>query len=436
MSSSKLLGASIALGVLLIVAHLTLGSGSRALGSSLEQGGFTLTLVPFVSGLNQPLFLTHGGDGSNRLYVIEKPGRIRLVVGGALQSTPFLDITSLVLSSGAEQGLLGLAFHPNYATNGYLYVNYTDTNGNTVVARYTAAANRTTADPGTVRVILQVTQPFANHNGGMLAFGPDHYLYIGLGDGGSGGDPNNNGQSGGTLLGKILRLDIDSAAPYASPPSNPFVGVAGWRPEIWALGLRNPWRFSFDRTTGDLYIGDVGQDTYEEVDRQPAGSPGGQNYGWRIMEGFHCYNATTCNQSGLTLPILEYDHSLGNCSITGGYLYRGAAMPSLVGAYLYGDYCTGRIWAARPGGGSTWTPTPLLDSPYSISSFGEDQRGGVYLPDLSGGGVYRLASSSPVLTATSPATLTSPNRTPTPPVTPTPTTPVTTALRLGQAIRT
>jgi glucose/arabinose dehydrogenase len=429
--------AFIALGVLLAVAALVLVPDARVLGAPAKQGGFTLTLVPFVSGLIQPLLVTHGGDGSNRLYVVEKMGRVRLVVGGVLQATPFLDISSIVKSDGSEQGLLGLAFHPRYATNGFLYVNYIDAGGNTVVARYTAAASRTTVDPSTASLVLGVPQPASNHNGGMLAFGRDGYLYVGLGDGGGGGDPNNNGQNRNTLLGKLLRLDVDGAAPYAIPLSNPFVGVSGTRPEIWALGLRNPWRFGFDRATGDLYIGDVGQGTYEEIDRQPARSTGGENYGWRIMEGFHCYNATTCNQDGLTLPILEYDHSLGNCSVTGGYVYRGTTIPELAGAYIYGDFCSGRIWGARAGAGGTWASSLLLDSPYSISSFGEDQAGELYLTDLSGGGVYRLASSAPASTPTPTSTsLGSP--TPTPPRTATPTTTSTvpSATRVGQAIRT
>jgi len=369
--------------------------------------------VPVLSGLSQPVFVTSAGDGSNRLFVVERAGRIRVAVNGQLQSTPFLDIRSIVTSSGLEQGLLGLAFHPSYASNGRFFVYYTSTTtsptgstsvGDNTLARYqVSSGNPNVADLASAKTLFAIPDKYLNHNGGMLAFGPDHYLYVGLGDGGSGGDPDGNGQNRNVLLAKLLRLDVDTGsgvAPYYSvPPTNPFVGQANVKQEIWAYGLRNPWRFSFDRGTNDLYIADVGQNLYEEIDRQAAGSSGGQDYGWNIMEGFHCYppTVTSCSQAGLMLPIAEYGHTSGNCSITGGYVYRGPSAPALAGVYLYGDYCSGRIWALQNG-----VQTELLDTTLGISSFGEDEAGDVYVVDLGStsantGAVYRLvdASSSP-----------------------------------------
>jgi glucose/arabinose dehydrogenase len=260
-----------------------------------------------------------------------------------------------------------------------------------VVARYRLiAGDPNAADPASEEVILTVPQPFANHNGGQLAFGPDGYLYIGMGDGGSAGDPLNNGQSTGTLLGKILRIDVEggTALPYDVPPDNPFVGVAGYRPEIWALGMRNPWRLSFDRGTGDLYIGDVGQNLYEEIDFQPAGDNVGRNYGWNIMEGASCFGSATCSTAGLTLPVFVYDHSLG-CSVTGGHVYRGAAFPSLKGIYLFGDYCSGRIWGMRQTG-AAWDNAPLLAPALNISTFGKDEAGNVYVANHANGDLWRI----------------------------------------------
>ncbi|MBF8285408.1 MAG: hypothetical protein HW378_4323 [Anaerolineales bacterium] len=265
-----------------------------------------------MSGLDEPVDLKHAGDGSGRLFVIEQPGRIRIVENGELLPDPFLDIEPLVNSRGNEQGLLGLAFYPDYAANGLFFVNYTDVNGDTVVARYAVSADDPSrADPASAKIILQVDQPFPNHNGGDLVFGPDGYLYIGLGDGGSGGDPQGNGQNLNALLGKMLRIDVNHGDPYAIPPDNPFAGRAGARPEIWAYGLRNPWRYSFDRATGDLYIADVGQNAYEEVDFQPADSRGGENYGWNKYEGFHAYDGGATD--GLTMPVAEYAHAVGGC---------------------------------------------------------------------------------------------------------------------------
>ncbi len=334
---------------------------------------------PLVSGLQRPVDLQ--ADGSGRLFVIEKVGRIRIIEQGQLLVAPFLDITSRVGSRGNEQGLLGLAFHPRYAQNGYFFVNYTDRNGDTVIARYQVSSDPNFADPNSEVKLLGVSQPFPNHNGGVLAFGPDGYLYAGLGDGGAAGDPLDHAQNLDTLLGKILRLDVDSAEPYTLPPDNPFGN------EIWAYGLRNPWRMSFDKRTGDLYIGDVGQGEWEEIDYIPAGSPGGINFGWDYREGAHEYEGNPPQGLVLVDPIAEYNHQEGGCSVTGGYVYRGA-MPEWNGIYLYGDYCTGFIWGLfRSDEG--WQVRLLFDTDVNITSFGQDEFGEIYLVG-DGGGIYRL----------------------------------------------
>jgi glucose/arabinose dehydrogenase len=296
-----------------------------------------------------------------------------------------LDITASVGSKGDEQGLLSVAFHPDYVNNGLLFVDYTNLNGNTVLARYHVSANPDTADAASAKILLTIDQPYPNHNGGQLVFGPDSYLYVGMGDGGSQGDPHNNGQNLNSLLGKILRLDVDQGEPYGVPADNPFVGQSGARPEIWAYGLRNPWRFSFDWANGDMYIADVGQDKYEEIDFAAAGTPGGQNYGWRLLEGLHCFNPKTCNPATLNtvLPIVEYDHSQG-CSITGGYVYRGAQFPALTGIYFYADYCSGQLWGLRRETNGSWPQAKLAQLKAKISSFGQDQTGEVYIIDLQG----------------------------------------------------
>ena len=330
-----------------------------------------------VSGLERPVDLQHAGY--ERLFIIEKVGHIRIFQNGQLLDFPYLNINDRVGSGGNEQGLLGLAFHPNYAVHGLFFVNYTDTNGDTVISRFRVTGDPNVADPTSEVILLRVSQPFRNHNGGVLAFGPDGYLYAGLGDGGSGGDPQGNGQRLDTLLGKILRLDVDSAEPYTIPPDNPFGN------EIWAYGLRNPWRMSFDSLTGDLYIGDVGQNQWEEIDFVSAGTPGGINFGWNILEGTHPYDGE--QQDGLVPPIAEYAHSQG-CSVTGGYVYRGA-MPEWNGIYLYGDYCTGTVWGLiRSGEG--WQNQVLFDAGGSITSFGQDSFGEVYLI-MDGGQIVRLA---------------------------------------------
>jgi glucose/arabinose dehydrogenase len=370
-------------------------SGPIFLFSAASWGAVTIKAEPVVTGLSSPVDITHAGDGSGRLFITLQGGRVVIFDGVQILSPPFLDINSLV-SSGGERGLLGAAFHPNYVGNGFFYVSYTDTAGDSVIARYSVSLDPNRADPTSGVILLTIPQPFSNHNGGQLHFGPDGYLYIGIGDGGSGGDPQNNGQDLGTLLGKILRIDVDSGFPFTVPPDNPFVGVVGAREEIWSFGLRNPWRFSFDRLTGDMFIGDVGQNSWEEVDFQPANSTGGENYGWRLMEGNNCFNpAINCNNGTLTLPILVYDHSVG-CSVTGGYLYRGSKNPNLNGLYLYGDFCSGLIWGAQEDGLGGWNTTVLLDTNFSISTFGEDESGEIYFAHLSAtdGTIYQVVQST------------------------------------------
>lgn len=361
-----------------------------------DPAGVRISLELVVDGLAAPLFATGAGDGSGQLFVVEQGGRIRIVRDGQLLSEPFLDIRDRV-RSGGEQGLLGLAFHPGFgAAEDRFYVNYTDRSGDTVVAEYRRSADPDRADPASERVLLRIDQPFANHNGGMLAFGPDGRLYIGTGDGGSAGDPFDAGQRLDTLLGKLLRIDPEpsSSGPYRVPSDNPFVGRAGARGEIWAFGLRNPWRFAFDRRTGQLWIADVGQDRYEEVDRAPGGLGRGANYGWARMEGRHCYpSGEGCARPGFVLPLAEYDHSLG-CSVTGGYVYRGARFPSLAGVYLFGDYCSGRLWGVASGGPDEQEPVLLAETGRTISSFGEDDAGELYLTDLAAGSLWRITAVS------------------------------------------
>jgi len=343
------------------------------------------SLRRIVDGLEKPVYLTHAADGSGRLFIVEQPGTIRILQGGKLLPDLFLDLRNLVNASGDEQGLLGLAFHPRYRENGRFFVNYTDVNGDTVIARYSVSAdNPDRADPASATTILHIKQPFSNHNGGDLVFGPDGYLYIGMGDGGSQGDPQGNAQNLDTLLGKLLRIDVNADL-YAIPPRNPFINRAGAKSEIWAYGLRNPWRFSFDSATGDLYIGDVGQNTYEEIDFQSASSLGGENYGWNFMEGLHPYKGVA--PGGLTSPIAEYMHKEGSCSVVGGYVYHGSRLPQLTGMYLYGDYCSGLIWGLYHTVDG-WQSVKLLSSNLAISSFGEDEAGELYMLDHRGGSVY------------------------------------------------
>jgi glucose/arabinose dehydrogenase len=344
-----------------------------------------------ASGLDKPVFAA-APSGDSRLFIVEQTGRIRIVKDGTLLSSPFLDISARI-SSGGERGLLGLAFHPRYGANGYFFLNYTDRAGDTRIVRFGTSAEADRADPDSGKPILSVDQPYANHNGGMLLFGPDGMLYIGMGDGGSGGDPQGNGQNKGTLLGKLLRIDVDSGDPYAIPAGNPFTGASGQRAEIWATGLRNPWRFAFDPVSGLLFIADVGQNAWEEINAVPA-TAAGLNYGWKTMEGNHFYPSGSGSTRGLTLPVLEYSHSEG-CSVTGGFVYRGASIPEIAGHYFYADYCSGWVRSFRMGTGGTGAPGILdarvweLGNLGRILSFGQDAAGELYI--LSDNGkVYRI----------------------------------------------
>jgi glucose/arabinose dehydrogenase/murein DD-endopeptidase MepM/ murein hydrolase activator NlpD len=366
--------------------------------STSSGGAFpSLSFVPVVTGLSQPVFVTHAGDGSGRLFVLERAGRIRVINNsGTLLPTPFLDITSLVGSSGSEEGLLGLAFHPNYETNGLFFVAYTDTAGNLVLARYSVSSDSNVANPASAQFVLTIPHPTnSNHNGGMLAFGNDGYLYWSTGDGGGGGDVPNNAQNLNVLLGKILRLDINSGSPYAIPPDNPFVGVSGARGEIWDYGFRNPWRFSFDRATQDIYIGDVGESRREEIDFEPSSASGGLNYGWRVLEGSLCFNPSSgCDTNGKIMPVAEYDNNSATCAVTGGYVYRGLLSPQMTGIYFYGDFCSGEIWGLVRQPSGTWDSDLIVDTSFLISSFGEDEAGELYLTDYSSGSVQKIVSSN------------------------------------------
>lgn len=346
-----------------------------------------LTLERVASGLKDPLYAT-APPGDPRLFVVEQPGRIRIIKEGRLLPTPFLDLTDRV-RSGGERGLLSVAFHPRYAANGFLFVDYTDLRGDTRVERYAVSRDADRADPSSGHLVLKVGQPFANHNGGLVMFGPDGMLYVGMGDGGAGGDPFGNGQKRGSLLGKLLRLDVDRGDPYAVPRDNPFAGRAGLRGEIWAYGLRNPWRFCFDRVSGLLYIADVGQDLWEEIDVVPARAPG-LDYGWNVMEGAHCFRSERCDTRGRVMPAVEYGRDQG-CSITGGFVYRGRNMPALAGHYFYADYCRGWIRSFKYERGVVsdhreWQGV----EPGQVMSFGEDAAGELYLCSQNGD-VFRLA---------------------------------------------
>ena len=394
----------------------------------------TIELEQVVPGLTQPTTVTNAGDGSGRIFIVQETGEILILINGSVLPTPFLDISDLV-GQTAEHGLLGLAFHPDYVSNGFFYVDYTRVDdGTTVIARYqVSAGDPNVADPDSAQIVLTQDQPGGDHNGGQLAFGPDGYLYISIGDGGCCGDPFQTGQDLETWLGKILRVDIDGDdfpgdpdRNYAVPPDNPFVGGPGLD-EIWAYGLRNPWRCSFDRSTGDFLIADVGQDTWEEVNFQPASSTGGENYGWSVLEGMHCFNDNppgSCDDflnGGSTLPILEYHHA-PECSITGGYRYRGQSYPDLEGIYFYADFCTGRIWGATQQVNGTWESQELLVAGFSISTFGEDETGELYVVEYNGDQsvLYRIAGTQgPTPTPTpTPSPTSTPTATPTATATP------------------
>ncbi|MBX2926576.1 MAG: PQQ-dependent sugar dehydrogenase [Saprospiraceae bacterium] len=352
-----------------------------------------LQLQNYATGFTRPVDIAHAGDA--RLFIVEQRGMIHVLnAQGQTLSTPFLDIRARVNSSANERGLLGLAFHPNYAQNGYFFVNYTNTSGHTRISRFSVSgADANVADPDSELILLSVNQPFNNHNGGDLNFGPDGYLYIGMGDGGSGGDPQNHSQTRMSLLGKMLRIDVDNGDPYAIPPDNPFAEDDFTADEIWALGLRNPWRFSFDRHTGDMWIGDVGQNAWEEIDFQPASSTGGENYGWRCYEGNNAYNTSGClPASNYVFPVHVYPNNFTNgCSVTGGMVYRGLDFPDLYGHYLYTDFCSGRIWSLRPNGSGGWTNQQLLVGvTNNYVAFGEDQNGELYIALMLSGIIQRV----------------------------------------------
>lgn len=355
--------------------------------------GVALTLEEVARGLEDPLYLT-SPPGDPRLFIVEQPGRIRIIEKGKLLPTPFIDITDRV-RNGGERGLLSVAFHPAYKSNRFFYINYTDRNGDTHIERYSVSSNPNVADTKSAKLILFVKQPYPNHNGGHIQFGPDGMLYIAMGDGGSGGDPHGNGQNLKTLLGKLLRIDVDHGDPYSAPADNPFVKQRDARGEIWAYGLRNPWRFAFDPGSKLLYIADVGQDRLEEIDVTVFAQKG-LNYGWNTMEGSSCFSSSfftkSCNRNGLVLPALEYDHSQG-CTVIGGYVYRGRAIPEIVGQYFYSDYCSGFLRSFKSTQGTvserhTWDVGELG----SVLSFGEDAAGELYV--LSESGVYRILKGS------------------------------------------
>lgn len=379
----RLLSSSVA--VLALACH----SDSTGPGDGTLPPGLTLKLDPFISsGLAVPVFLTQPlNDG--RIFVVEQAGRIRVIRDGVLQTTPFLDIRTRVLYGG-ERGLLSVAFHPQYATNHYFYVYFTtQTNGDIRIERFTTTSNPEVADPTTSKLIITVPHStYDNHNGGLVSFGPDGMLYAGVGDGGGGGDPLGSGQNFNSLLGSLLRLDVDHGDPYAIPADNP--SAANWRREAWAKGLRNPWRYAFDATTGLLYIADVGQGLHEEVDVEPTSS-GGLNYGWNIMEGLSCYNASSCSQTGLTLPVIDYGHN-GPCSITGGYVYRGSAIPGIRGHYFYSDYCAGFLKSFRYQNGAAVDQKDWGLTNSSVTSFGLDFAGEMYM--MSGNTILKLNPGS------------------------------------------
>lgn len=415
--------------VLIVTVSILISSGfwlsQRRVSAKVQAEFPQITFQEVVSGLVSPVHLTNAGDGSGRLFVVEQSGKIWIYQNGLLDQ-PFLDISARVRSpssgGGNEEGLLSIAFPPGFGANiNRFYVYYTNLNGDNQVSRFNLSADPNKADVASEQTILYLNHPtHINHNGGQLAFGPDGYLYIGTGDGGSSGDPSGNAQNPGSLLGKILRIDVefDKPAPinftqsiflplisqgnstgvpmrYRIPETNPFISEPGYRPEIWALGLRNPWRFSFDRVSGDLFIGDVGQALREEVNFQLADSPGGQNYGWNIMEGTICYLNPACNQTGLTFPIFDYQHIDSNCSITGGYVYRGDSFPAMRGVYFFADFCSGRVWGMQSNG-LTWDVQELAKPDFNISSFGEDETGELYLVhrNQTNGAIYRVIQTN------------------------------------------
>lgn len=355
-----------------------------------------MSMVNFSTGFNSPVDITHAGD--ERIFVVEQDGKIFIVnQQGQRITTPFLNIDPRVNSGASERGLLGLAFHPKYIENGFFYVNYTNSAGSTVISRFSVTADPNVADPNSEQILLTITQPYSNHNGGCIKFGHDGYLYIGMGDGGSGGDPGNRSQNGQELLGKMLRIDVDNGTPYAIPPSNPYFGSTSVQEEIWAFGVRNPWRFSMDKVTGDMWIGDVGQNAVEEIDFWAATDTTFPNFGWRCYEGSAAYNTSGCqSQSNYDFPIYEFPHSQGNCSVTGGFVYRGARYQSMWGYYFHTDYCGGYLWQTHDNGMGGWTTTRSATtlSSNNLVSFGEDVYGELYLAGTSTGIIYHLRDTT------------------------------------------
>lgn len=355
---------------------------SDASGSGAPQGAQTIRLEQVGDRFRNPVYLA-SPPGDPRLFIVEQAGRIRIVKNGATLPAPFLDIVDKV-RSGGEQGLLSMAFHPDYATNGFFYLNFTDRQGDTRVERFTVSSNPDVADAASAKLILGIDQPYGNHNGGHLMFGPDRMLWIATGDGGSGGDPHGHGQNTQSLLAKMLRIDVNSGDPYGIPADNPFARGAGGLREIWAYGLRNPWRFAFDQPSGLLYIADVGQSQQEEIHVEPALTPG-LNYGWNIMEGDRCYRSSGCNRQGLRIPQVTYTHAGSACSVTGGFVYRGRAIPAIAGHYFYSDYCAGWLKSFRFDNGRVsdhreWT----VDDLGSVVSFGVDSAGELYIISQNG----------------------------------------------------
>ncbi|HSH04658.1 MAG TPA: PQQ-dependent sugar dehydrogenase [Anaerolineae bacterium] len=418
-----ILGGVVSLTMLVLAVSLWLWISSQAwTGYGGGDEPIEMNLVPVGTGLNMPLGATHTGlAGDKRLFVMEKQGRIQILdlnTPDINDAQLFLDISDRVAGAGSEDGLLGLAFHPNYGMNGYFYVSYTTFESNQLysyVSRFEVTSDPNVADPDSEERIIRIWQPYEHHNGGNIMFGPDDYLYIGMGDGGSVGDPSNWSQNRRSLLGKMLRIDVDRSGgngpdcdpsanlAYSIPNDNPFVNEEDENTtcdEIWAIGLRNPWRFSFDRGTGDMFIGDVGQLAWEEIDYVPAGSPGGQNFGWRCYEGNFPYNTTGCGpREEYDGPIYIYSHADGRCAITGGYVYRGTEAPTLLGRYLFSDFCTGRVWSVRPNG-TNWEIVQIADfADVSFVSFGEDSDGELYMVDINGT-VYKVTATGPLPTPT------------------------------------
>lgn len=395
----KIIAQKLLWGAVLAVMLVSAASVTQAVGVRSAPVPKNVKFEMVVTGLNDPLLVTHAGDGSNRLFIVQRDGKILIHKNGALNAAPFLDVGALLANDGGEQGLLGLAFDPNYETNGRFYIVYTALDYAVTLARYTVSANPDLAN-SSGEILLSIPKTRTNHNGGMIAFGPDGYLYMAAGDGGGGGDPDNNAQNRTVLLGKILRLDVSSAGAYTIPPTNPYYNHPNpaIKQEIWSYGLRNPWRFSFDRSTGDLWIGDVGQNAQEEVDFQAAGAAGGQNYGWRILEGNLCYLSANCTPPPQYVPpVMVYDHGANDsngCSITGGYVYRGSNFPALAGVYLYADFCLGKIWGLTRNASNEWVTTLIADTDYMISSFGEDEQGELYILDYGSGSVFRIVEAA------------------------------------------